>query len=528
MKHPITLPKKGKAKHLIVTIHGIRTHGKWQGELEKIIREAVEGGATLPLRELPEFIHRKYQYFSLVAFWFPPARWMQARNFRRELENWVVNNPAVERIDIFSHSFGTYIASKAITKHYLSRELPQIKNLVVAGSVLPAGFPWDAHTGSKIDRVVSECGTRDNIIFLNRLTVPFLGAAGLLGFQNSEGRSFVQRFFDVGHSGYFENDNSGDSSWFLRKYWLPIALGAEDGQLEPRDERRPLNALEGIRLFLINNATFLKTLLVCFAVFTGAKFLNDYRVNRNLAVSRAHAARAESLSGNVLNPVREAPEAVRQLLAALPALPEREAESLLAKLAFRFAPVKYAGRPISFVTAAPKGNRIAVASRNTVQVLSLGKSASGSQHIVLPDEAVRLVAFSGNGEWLAALGSQSVGILKLDDAGSNSRFLNGQYSLIDMDENGQQVALKKEDGGLEVVRLKDRRAILMEEHVASLFFLSDSSLVYTLDSGALLIARPGGPAERQPGERVKMIKRSLDRNFFSSREAMRMAINPSP
>ena len=68
------------AKHIVFTIHGIRTYGQWQEQLEELVTKAEK-----PRKGELKFVNYKIGYFSLIAFVLPPIRWLVVRMFRRTL-----------------------------------------------------------------------------------------------------------------------------------------------------------------------------------------------------------------------------------------------------------------------------------------------------------------------------------------------------------------------------------------------------------------------------------------------------------
>src|SRR4051795_6212026 len=91
-------------RHIVVTVHGIRTYGEWQSRLEKVVH--------LHLSNHIKFKHFRYSYFSLLAFWFPPIRWFQVRRFAKELAAIMAEKP--HRLDLVGHSFGTHLIGWAL------------------------------------------------------------------------------------------------------------------------------------------------------------------------------------------------------------------------------------------------------------------------------------------------------------------------------------------------------------------------------------------------------------------------------
>ncbi len=212
------------ARHLVITVHGIRTYGAWQDRLEQAVSSHPDGPTTV------DFQHFRYGYFSALAFMIPLLRWLTVRRFRRVLvrlaakEKW-------DRIDIVAHSFGTHLASWGIYGLKPSRR-PHIHTLILAGSVLKATFPWHELVGSSVGRVVNECGQKDNVLIVNQIFVLFTGAAGRFGFAGATSSELCNRYYDFGHSGYFEDQGDGDDD-FLKNRWLPLLTRDERPVIEP-------------------------------------------------------------------------------------------------------------------------------------------------------------------------------------------------------------------------------------------------------------------------------------------------------
>jgi hypothetical protein len=115
------------SKHIVVSIHGIRTYGSWQERLGALLRSHDES---------IEYHAYTYGYFSIFAFLIPPIRWLVVRNFRRTLLQLCHDNPGA-RIDLVAHSFGTHICAWSIVPGALR---PHIHTIILAGSVLKPQF----------------------------------------------------------------------------------------------------------------------------------------------------------------------------------------------------------------------------------------------------------------------------------------------------------------------------------------------------------------------------------------------------
>ena len=237
------------SQHLVITVHGIRTYGQWQERLESMVPEEK--------RDSIAFVHYKIGFFSLPRFLFPPARWLVTRRFRNDLVGHL-SNKQWHRIDLVGHSFGTHVIAWAL--RYLSHpHSNKIHTLILAGSVLRNNFPWSQVLGRAAKRVVNECSVNDYVLILSQLFSLFTGSAGREGFVGATGRvpgsELRNRFFRVGHSGYFAKPNNTDASEFMKDHWIPLLL--EDKEVDLIDFR----VSDPISLFLTwlsNNADPIK------------------------------------------------------------------------------------------------------------------------------------------------------------------------------------------------------------------------------------------------------------------------------
>ena len=222
--------------HLVITVHGIRTFGNWQADLERLLEEA-EPGITI--------LNYQYGYFSTIAFLLPPLRWLVARRFRKFFVSAMQAARPGAKIDLVAHSFGTYLAASALP--YIPEER-RLATVVFAGSVLRPSFPWYKYEREdSVGRVVNECGWDDSILLLCQL----MGMAGRVGFQGMVGRQFTNRYYRFGHAGYFDREHR-----FMRQNWVPLLTS--DAPVEAIDERPPITTWGGFKLFLMNNLQFIK------------------------------------------------------------------------------------------------------------------------------------------------------------------------------------------------------------------------------------------------------------------------------
>ena len=224
------------ARHVVVTVHGIRTFGGWQARLAALLREAAPGC---------EVRSYKFNYFSALAFWFPPTRSLVVRRFAREMDR-LGTRGNIARLDVVAHSFGTHVVAWGLRR---AQRAPRVHTLVLSGSVLKATHTWDDLIPSRVGRLVNECGLRDGILILSQLFVPLTGMAGRVGFVGLLGPDFTNRHFDFGHSGYFEGPDGKPGGSFMHVNWVPLLTG--DGPVPDIDQRVEATPLSGVQLWLL-------------------------------------------------------------------------------------------------------------------------------------------------------------------------------------------------------------------------------------------------------------------------------------
>jgi WD40 repeat protein/TPR repeat protein len=220
---------------LIVTVHGIRTFGQWQERLETVTKAAAnDAGAEIV------FKHKNYGYFSVLSFLNPFARRAEAERFSLELVSLLENHQdgPFDRVCLVGHSFGTHIIAHAL-RHLRSEISRKIDTVIFGGSVLSSRYPWSEFLGSRIIRLVNDCGTHDRILPLNAM-LPFgSGVSGRNGFEGVMDDNYINRYFAFGHGGYFYKSktraDASDDNWFLSRFWVPLLLNQV--AIETSDER---------------------------------------------------------------------------------------------------------------------------------------------------------------------------------------------------------------------------------------------------------------------------------------------------
>ncbi|MUK50780.1 response regulator [Aliivibrio fischeri] len=192
---------------LCLTVHGIRTKGRWQKILENKIKQEIGDIKVL---------HYSYGFFDIISFFVPIFRYFTTYRFKKKLEICLDNNKDKD-IYLFCHSFGTYLVVKSLEKILKTKYYDNIKILVLSGSVLKSSYDFNNIIDCSSATVVNDCGESDYVLTASQLFVPNMGMAGKVGFYGFNNERIVNRHFDGGHSHYFD-----ENSKFIDKYWLPL------------------------------------------------------------------------------------------------------------------------------------------------------------------------------------------------------------------------------------------------------------------------------------------------------------------
>ena len=399
------------SRHLVLTVHGIRTYGRWQERLEIITKttrgqEAVNGAL--------EFAHYKYGYFTILGLLVPFLRKLALVRFRRDLKALLQNVKPI-RIDIVAHSFGAYLVADALRQAEADSGV-HVHTLILAAGVIPP----DHGLGTlRASRVINDCGLRDRILLLTLFAfgLGMGGRLGLHGFENIENNPLVNRYFRFGHSGYFEPSEWGGADAFMERWWVPLLL--KDSQVERNDQRpakpsyldrfwRSLgenNAATTLTIYAVLSLVLIIWFVSLWAAAESAR--RDTERERDaalLAQSRflTDVARREDANGNYVTAALLTLEGLPRFTAEYerPYLPEAEAvlyASLLDATELHVLSHEVTTGGVSW--SEPQGSAQDVSTDEDSLGLFLGRMPLG-QHIFNALGGVRLV-FSGDGTHLA-------------------------------------------------------------------------------------------------------------------------------
>lgn len=188
--------------HIIFLLHGIRSGNvdAWLAEL----------GRRIEARGIPGLTYAKptYGYFSAFRFILPSVRRRNARRFRDWYAELLAAHPLAE-FSIIAHSNGTYMLGHTLSKIHGMR----FRHVVLAGSVLPVTFDWDAIVRrGQVESVLNERANGDVPVAilcsaLRGVWQRDIGPAGFAGFQGNGEAVHEVAYHPGGHCSALRPDN---------------------------------------------------------------------------------------------------------------------------------------------------------------------------------------------------------------------------------------------------------------------------------------------------------------------------------
>ena len=119
---------EAETARVVISLHGIRTRGKWQKELAPLLNQS---GFTAVLSD--------YGYFNALELLLP---WSREKRVKWFLDEYIRERNRLHYVrpwpSIIAHSFGTYLVASAMQKY------PQINfdRIIFCGSIVKCDFPW--------------------------------------------------------------------------------------------------------------------------------------------------------------------------------------------------------------------------------------------------------------------------------------------------------------------------------------------------------------------------------------------------
>ncbi|MBR9867555.1 MAG: hypothetical protein GYB20_05710 [Oceanospirillales bacterium] len=196
---------------VVVSVHGILTFGNWQ---EDLIQLAKEQHSDIDISHLSF----KCSRIDLITFLIPGLRRSLINRFTSDLTRWLTSN-STKRMICFSHSFGTYILEKSIRKICKTNPelLEPLELVVFSGSILKQNTDFSELLDVKKFQIINECAINDIPLLFSEAFVLDAGMSGRLGFSGICTDSFSNRFYNGGHSSFFDEKRN-----FIKNKWLPL------------------------------------------------------------------------------------------------------------------------------------------------------------------------------------------------------------------------------------------------------------------------------------------------------------------
>jgi pimeloyl-ACP methyl ester carboxylesterase len=190
----------------VITIHGIRTTGRWQKELSDVLTQARYRHVPLDFGF--------FLAFSLLMPWSRSKKVEWFHSLYSEKFGGLERRPS-----IIAHSFGSYIVTKAMLKYDYIR----FERIILCGSIVSRSYPWKAviHRRHQVDAVLNEAGGRDAWAGLVEWVVADAGSSGVSGFEDLADGAVTQIVHaEHRHSDFFHALN-------YRERWLPFLSGVQ-------------------------------------------------------------------------------------------------------------------------------------------------------------------------------------------------------------------------------------------------------------------------------------------------------------
>ncbi len=203
----IQLSAFASSGRLVMSIHGIRTRGKWQKEVNSQLQE---NGFKHEILD--------YDFFGAMRFLIPSQRARKVDWFRGEYERRVKEFGTVP--SVIAHSFGTYLVANAIEKYAELR----FDRIILCGAIIRRDFDWDSLIRSgRVGAVLNEYGMKDIWAKIAEIFVVDAGASGAIGFDTSSSLIYQRRRPLFQHGDFFYPLNYAEN-------WIPFLKGAEPSE----------------------------------------------------------------------------------------------------------------------------------------------------------------------------------------------------------------------------------------------------------------------------------------------------------
>lgn len=200
---------------VVLLIHGIQTDGAWQQLVQKEIGSLSHTNV----------LGLGYDFVSPLQL-ASPVRSTPINKIAQDIRDARVQEPKAQFM-VIAHSFGSYILSRILPT------CPDISftRIILCGCIVPINYSWGHYTRNMSPKsIINDVGTRDFYPVMATFTSFGYGSSGRKGFQNVH---IKDRYFNYGHSDFFENKNK-----HIETYWKPFI---EKGEIieSDWDQKKP-------------------------------------------------------------------------------------------------------------------------------------------------------------------------------------------------------------------------------------------------------------------------------------------------
>lgn len=165
------LNSDGDNGHVVIILHGIRTHGQW---IDSVKQRLIDLNFTP--------ISHKYGYFDLLSLMLHEFKGSGVKlRFLADYENAVRLHPG-KKISIIAHSYGTLIVTQLLEQFHFFK----LDRLILVASIVPSNFNWlSVLQDERLFKLMNECGGQDVFPEIANNWVRKAGNAGTVGFSTT-------------------------------------------------------------------------------------------------------------------------------------------------------------------------------------------------------------------------------------------------------------------------------------------------------------------------------------------------------
>lgn len=206
------LPPPAKKSPVVISLHGIKTRGKWQKELAPVLADA----GFIP-------VLLDYGNFLALQLLLPWSRRRKIDWFRDEYQRVCVER-GVTRPSIVAHSFGTYLVARAMQIY----ETVEFDRVILCGAIVHRDYRWtDRFRKGQLHAVLNDFGRMDFWAGIVAWVVSDAGQSGRKGFTDlADGGVSEVDHPEFRHGDYFFLGN-------YEKSWIPFLRGEPQKRIAP-------------------------------------------------------------------------------------------------------------------------------------------------------------------------------------------------------------------------------------------------------------------------------------------------------